>query len=462
MSHSIFSPSSAERWTTCSASVEAIEQAKASGLIAEEESSEYADEGTLAHDRADKVAKGEMTLDEIPRPMRDHIAGYLAECQICTDLISKTVVGGSYCNEQKVSLFYRPTDFGTLDYCSFRPNPEDINFGADFIDLKYGQGVKVDAFENKQLAIYCYSKIWQVELTILRCSSALGCRKDKLPNTMPLRLGIYQPRHYTFTGSVDWWCLTLGDLRKFCKDIKEAYDTARVPGLAEFVPSPKACLFCDIRKICKHRCKTTFQGMGPKANPFDEFDEEPEPLDLTQEPKETAITMTKKNQPTKFVTPEQVKWIVAHGKEMKKVIDDVMDAETTRIQEGGYLRGVKLIAGKQGNRTWVDEEKAEKMASNYLNADERNKPRQFKTAPQIVAALKPHLDPKDPDIKPLSTQAKIAFGFVDPKEDSKTEPLIHRPDGKPQLVLDEDPRPALEFKQPEDHFDTESDDEDWA
>lgn len=448
--HSKFSPSGADRWTTCSASVESIEQAKASGLIAEEESSEYADEGTLAHDRADKVAKGEMTLDEIPRPMRDHIAGYLAECQICTDLISKTVVGGSYCNEQKVSLFYRPTDFGTLDYCSFRPNPEDINFGADFIDLKYGQGVKVDAFENKQLAIYCYSKIRQVELT-----------KDKLPDTMPLRLGIYQPRHYTFTGSVDWWCLTLGDLRKFCKEIKEAYDTARVPGLAEFVPSPKACLFCDIRKICKHRCKTTFQGMGPKANPFDEFDEEPEALDMTQEPEETAITIAKKDKPTLFISPEQVQWIVAHGKEMKKIIDDVTKAETERLQAGGSNQGCKLVAGKQGNRTWVDEEKAEKMASNYLNAEDRSKPRQFKTAPQILAALKKHVDPKDPDIRPLSTQAKVAFGFIE-KGDSKTEPLIHRPDGAPSLVLNDDPRPALEFKKPEDHFDAESDEEDWA
>jgi|DEB0MinimDraft_6_1074348.scaffolds.fasta_scaffold00032_38 hypothetical protein len=451
MSHSIFAPSSAEQWTTCSASVEAIQLAKSQGLITEEESSEYADEGTEAHDFADKVAKKQMSLHTIPRPMKDHIAGYLAETNELRNLRDPNIVGASHSYEHQVPLFYRPEDFGTVDFRAVRPNPEDPNFGIDILDFKYGQGVKVDAFENKQLAIYGYSTIRDIENS-----------KDKLPDTMPVRLGIYQPRHHTFDGSVDWWSLTLGDLRKFCQEIEDAYHVANDPMEAVFKPSPKACLFCDIRKICKHRCKTSFQGMGPKANPFEEFDEEPEPLDLTQEPEETAITMTKKNQPTKFVTPEQVKWIVAHGKEMKKVIDDVLDAETDRIQKGGDLRGVKLVAGKQGNRTWVDEERAEKMASNYLNAEERSKPRQFKTAPQIIAALKPHLDPKDPDIKPLSTQAKIAFGFMEPKEGSKTEPLIHRPDGKPQLVLDDDPRPALGFKQPEDHFEAESDDEDWA
>lgn len=447
--HSIFGASAASRWRTCTASPYAIETAKALGEIPEDSSSEYADEGTLAHRLADSVAHGRQQLDQIGRPMRDHIAGYLAECQACIDLADKSLPGSFHKFEQQVPLYYREEDDGTMDFCAFRPHPENPNFGADFLDLKYGQGVKVDAFENDQLAIYAYSTIAQYEAA-----------KGLLPGTMKVRLGIYQPRHHSFDGSVDWWVLSLHDLRVFAGAIKDDYRKAQNPDKGEFKGSPKACLFCPIKGICEHRVKGGFAGMP--VDPSTDFDDEETAIALAQ-PTEAreGTTMAKFDGKDIFVTPEQVAWIVRHGKEVKKIIDDVTKKETERLEAGGEILGCKLVAGRQGNRTWADEEAAGKLLSNYLNAEERHQPRKLITAPQATAALKKHLDPKDPDIKAMSTQAKIAFGFQEQGK-SKTVPLIHRPEGKASLVPIDDPRPALTFSQPVDDFDDEEGEENWA
>ena len=55
--HAKLSPSSAERWISCPASVRAIKAARAEGVIGDDEGSAYAREGTLAHGLAELEAE---------------------------------------------------------------------------------------------------------------------------------------------------------------------------------------------------------------------------------------------------------------------------------------------------------------------------------------------------------------------------------------------------------------------
>lgn len=435
--HSKWSPSSSATWTGCTAAPDAIEEARKKGIIPEDDLSEYAQEGTIAHEYAEKVATGKMRLSEIDQPMRDHIAGYLAECQERIDL-SSLLAPSEHAYEKKFPIFYRPEDRGTADFFQIRHYPSGA-VEIDILDFKYGQGVKVEPFENTQLAIYARSAIEEEQML-------QGVQFN--PETTFVHMGIYQPRHHSFQGSAEWWDLRLSDLIEFTDWIGQKYEESRDPERQQFNPAAKTCQFCPLRKVCDHRAKVCFKGAGSNLDPFAEFEDE------------TALVLPDAEtlQSDGYVTPDQVAWVVQHGKEMKKIIDDIIQGETDRLLAGGEIRKAKLVAGSLKPRQWVNEAAAEKMASNYLNVEERSQPRKFKTAPQIIAALKKHLNPKDEGTKPLSKQARIAFGFEE-QGNAKTQPLIHRPKGNPSLVPIDDPRPGLAFTQPDADFEEV---EDWA
>ena len=350
---------------------------------------------------------GDVEEDE----MREYLKGYVAECREIEKAALKT--DGIVLNEEKVPLFYRPEDDGTLDFCGIAGDYSWVQF----IDLKYGAGIEVKAEENDQQMIYLLSLVRHYEQ-----------KGIQFPADCRVSLCIYQPRHWKFDG-IDCWTVTLEDLRDYGIDILNDYRRS-VDGDTTLVPSEKGCQFCEAKGICEARSKTNFGGLPPAINPLEEFnDESTEPANLVEFPGKFDVSL---------LTPEQVAWICTHGADMKKVIDDCIKNETARIKDGGEIRSHKLVGGNLGNRNWKDEKAAEKLIKAKLGVAETYPARKIITAPQALTKLKPMMDD-------LSTRFK-----------NKLDELIHRPEGKPQLVPVDDEREALIFKSPEQDFDDES------
>ena len=131
--HALFSPSSAERFMTCPASVKRSE-----GIP--DTPSKYATEGTNAHDHAKEVLLNRAGLDLETFP------GLGQYVDFCTDLMSSAkVMGGQFWVEERVYL--SDELHGTPDFVAM------VGDKLHIVDLKYGYEA-VPAKENKQLMYY--------------------------------------------------------------------------------------------------------------------------------------------------------------------------------------------------------------------------------------------------------------------------------------------------------------------
>ena len=156
-SHAILSPSAASRWMACTPAPRLEE-------LFPNTSSEFADEGTVAHavaeaylhnfDNPAKYAEAidDLFLDSYHGPMFDkHFSAELEQYAIdFGDFVLEEAVGDHILLiEQRLDLRrWVPEGFGTADGIVVRDGTLFMN------DLKYGKGVKVSSVENKQLMIY--------------------------------------------------------------------------------------------------------------------------------------------------------------------------------------------------------------------------------------------------------------------------------------------------------------------
>lgn len=140
MAHAELSPSSAARWMTCPGSV-----ALCRGI--EDKGSRYADEGTAAHELAERILKGEdgaalvggMAENGLP-----FTAEMLVDVRKYTDYVQNLVetTGGTLFVEEKLPLDHITGETGA------RGTADAVVITDDeiiVIDLKFGMGEKVDA-----------------------------------------------------------------------------------------------------------------------------------------------------------------------------------------------------------------------------------------------------------------------------------------------------------------------------
>ncbi|GIN37822.1 DUF2800 domain-containing protein [Heyndrickxia oleronia] len=234
--HALLSASASHRWLTCTPSVRLEEQFPDS-------TSEYAEEGTLAHEiaelklrkyfvepmsqstftrRLNKMKKHELFQDEMLR----HTDTYLEYLQGLT-------IGFSYSPyvavEKRLNYSsYAPEGFGTVD-C--------LIIGGDTLyitDFKYGKGVKVDADNNPQMKLYALGAY--VEYSFLY----------PIKN---VHLAIIQPR----LDSISEFTLSLDELLAWGEEIKPLAQKA-FNGEGEFVPG-EHCKFCKAKAQCRARAE---------------------------------------------------------------------------------------------------------------------------------------------------------------------------------------------------------------
>lgn len=232
--HATLSPSSAERWISCPASVLLAEE------LPEAPESVYAVEGTACHALAELMAGAQLLgrtkgLEKSLQAWRkefgiasDAEAEMTEHAQAYVDFLASRLEanpGSKLLLEQRLPTGI-PNSWGTSDAILFSPEV------VESVDLKYGMGVRVSAKGNPQLRLYGVG--------------ALEALADILGEVEVVRLTVFQPR----LDHVSTEELSAQELRDWRDSIKPIAESALLPG-APFGPSADACRWCPVSGQCK-------------------------------------------------------------------------------------------------------------------------------------------------------------------------------------------------------------------
>jgi hypothetical protein len=242
MSHAKLSPSAAERWMTCPGSVVLAKDMP-------QKSSVFAEEGTQAHELAEKLLTANTFTIDADEGMLDNVMVYVDHV---------TSLGGTRFVEERV----RVTDnlWGTADAVVWQPSDKHLHI----VDLKYGAGVPVEVIGNLQLKIYALATLLTFEYPA-----------EKVTAT------IVQPRCPHSDGPVRSVTYDVVELVDFYQDLLEAIE--RVEKVQEFEakgvwdagyinPSEKGCRWCLASPICpalKTLAQSAAKTVFAKGLPYD-------------------------------------------------------------------------------------------------------------------------------------------------------------------------------------------------
>ncbi len=229
--HAVLSASGAERWINCppSALIEAD---------LPDRTSPAAEEGTAAHALAEhkllRALKQRSTRPTSPLEddaMDDHTDAYVEFVLDKIDgLRESTGLEPVVAVEQRLDFSHLvPGGFGTGD-CVIVSEPDMY-----VIDLKYGQGIQVDARQNSQMMLYAIGAL-----------ETFGALYD-ITN---IHMVIYQPRrdHYP------QWTATVDQLQAWAEQTVRPAAALAATGGGDFQAGPW-CTFCKIAPTCRARAE---------------------------------------------------------------------------------------------------------------------------------------------------------------------------------------------------------------
>mgnify|MGYP000064334613 CR=1 FL=1 len=255
--------------------------------------------------------------------------------------------------------------FGTADMVMLVPQ-SDGTFLLIVGDLKTGRH-KVHAKENKQLMLYA--------LGVLR-------KLRRLYDISMVRLVIFQP----YCGGADEWDITPDGLDIFAKfaskralaaiDALEKGKKGLKP--ADFKPSADACEWCRFANDCGARAKAAIATLRPStatdddlADTADNTEASPEEIanhernmerkarrEARKARREARKARREKRKPDQYaMTPEELKVAYDDLDMMRQHIKRIEDAVFKAVLQGeGKTLGLKMVAGKEGNRAWGDKD----------------------------------------------------------------------------------------------------------
>lgn len=441
--HADLSPSSAGRWMKCAGSV-----VLSQGI--EDKGSEYALEGTAAHDVAamcltsgtDAAAYVGRLIDakgtEVP------VTEDMAEnVQVYVDAVRERVkayeLSGAQVTlevEQRVPIGHITREEGaegTSDAVIIAEFPDSL--ALEVWDLKMGRGVEVQAADNEQGQLYA--------LGVLK---KFGIAFDFDPTT-PVGIVISQPR---IARTPSEWLTSVQALTEFGRTCTQATHLIKAAfhckegGGAEFAEKylvPGAhCKekFCKARGTCpayRDSALSVFnKGNAPSADEFEDLVDQAGPGDA-----------------------DPVQWwrlLLSKAEQIEDLIAQSYASAFAWVKDQGNAPeaierlGFKLIEGKQGDRKWEDEEEAEKtLKSMRLKRDEMY---EFKLiTPTKAEALAPSYG-KDGKVLPLK-EGKPEPRIGD-RQWKKLQGLITRAPAKPNLVPADHKKPPLVIKPVADEF----------
>lgn len=371
--HALLSASGAHRWLECTPSAQLELQFPQSA-------SEYAEEGTAAHELCELTARywlGEISEAEYEN-QRDELAKgkyYNAEMQECANdyakfVAEKTAAARETCEDAFTALEVRvdfskyvKDGFGTGDCIIVSDNVLEI------IDFKYGKGVRVEAAGNPQMKLY-----------------ALGAylEYNTLFDIDSVRMTIFQPRLSGVQSSDE---ITVKELLEWAEKYVKPRAKLAYKGEGEFAPSEEVCKFCRAKAQCKARADKNLKL----------FDEAPDVL---------------------LLTPEDAGKILEQAGDIQSWLADLESLVSSTLLAGQPVEGWKMVEGRS-NRRFADELK-------------------------VVAAMKSAgYDESLLYERKLITLTQMEKDFGKKAVAETLGELIVKPQGKPTLAPAKDKRPEF-------------------
>lgn len=299
--HAVLSASSSHRWLHCNPSAR-LE------LEFEDSSSEAAAEGTAAHALAEHKLRKALKLrsrkpiskydcdemDEYTSDYAQFVLEQLAEArQRCPD--PQVLI------EQRLDFScYVPDGFGTGDALIVADRLLHI------IDLKYGQGVLVDAYQNPQMMLY-----------------ALGALQifDCLYDIEEVAMTIFQPRRE----NISTWTISVADLKEWAETTLKPKADMAFKGEGEYTPG-SWCQFCKAAVKCRARAEAKLE--------LAKFEFAKPPL----------------------LTDEEIEDILSKLGDLTKWSNEIIAyAQDAAVNHGKEWRGFKLVESRT-NRRYTDED----------------------------------------------------------------------------------------------------------
>ena len=392
--HALLSPSAAERWINCPASVFLNKDIPDEGSV-------YADEGTAAHTIMELAGKEYFKGFEFDS-IKTTLALKLAE-MMTRGPQGKFTITDAWADEVINCARVWLTELdkvcgGFPDYVAFetRVNSVEIPNGsmggtADCLmlvgdtlhvfDYKHGQGVPVSAENNPQLSLYGYmAYMSHLDLPVKN-----------------VELHIVQPR----ADNTNVWKTTVEHLCTWFDEIVqpqaerviEICETGKYT-LEDFTVTKSGCRFCKAKAAC---------------------------------PAMTREVSAELDLPRVLTVPDSTEKL-ARLLDFKPVAEAYFDAVEKKVfdllSNGQSVPGFKLVSGRPGNRKWTDSAQA---------LDELKK-----------AKLKMSEYYKTPEvISPSQAEKLFKQGVIGERKWQTLQGLITRPEGKPTLAAVTDKRPAL-------------------
>lgn len=336
--HAMLSASGAHRWLACTPSAKLEEMFPAT-------TSEYAEEGTVAHEVAEICAL--YWVDQIPeveyenrlaelKKNKWYTADMLNDCQSYAKLIRNKAEGlrlktggASVMIETRVDFGpWVPDGFGTADCLILADGYMEV------IDFKYGRGKRVDAFENEQMRLYT-----------LGAYNTFGLVYDVHTITMT----IFQPRIADGLSSDE---ISIEDLLLWGQNVVKPKAKLAAAGKGDFAPSAETCKFCRAKDSCRARAEENLKL----------FDEAPDVC---------------------LLTPEEAGALLEKADDIEAWLSDLKAYALRSLLDGSRVPGWKLVEGRS-NRKISDPEAAVKaLTEKDVDPTLLYKPREMLTLTQL-------------------------------------------------------------------------------
>ncbi|MDQ0154179.1 DUF2800 domain-containing protein [Robertmurraya andreesenii] len=373
--HALLSASGAHRWMECTKAPRLEE-------MMEEETSVYAEEGTLAHEIAElKIAKEAGLISK--QKYANRIKKLRLDPFFTEEMDKATDVHKEFCierfNEAKAAtkdavimleqrLDYSPwvpEGFGTSDTTIITDKTLEI------IDLKYGKGIAVSAYENPQMKLYALGAINQFGI---------------LYDLETIQMTISQPR----LDSISTFEMSVEDLLDWAETVVRPRAELAFKGEGDFVAGDH-CRFCKVRATCRARANENMKLAS---------------LDFQQ---------------PALLTDEEVVEVLISIDNLISWAKDVQEfALAKAMDENKQWPGMKLVEGR-GSRKYTDENAVvETLVAAGFNDDVI-----YKKSLNTITALEKEL-------------GKKAF-------EELLGSLVTKAPGKIKLVPEEDKRPEIKL-----------------
>ena len=317
--HAVLSASSSSRWLICTAAPRFEEQFP-------ETTSEYAEEGRLAHSICELKVLKKFTASISQKTYTTRLNKlkkeplYSSEMDKTSDLYIEHLTERAMqftatpyvAAEVRVDYSdYAPDGFGTCD-CTM--------IGGDTLiitDYKHGKGVPVSAENNSQMKLYALG--------------ALKKYKAIYGDTIKRVVMVIEQLRLSDEPSV--WETTVDELTAWGESIKPIAEKA-FRGLGEFVPG-EHCRFCRGKAQCKVRASV--------HTALEEFKD--------------CVPEEKAQPGDNILTDAEIGDLLTRGAELVKWYKDLEEYALGALLSGKEIQGWKAVAGRS-NRTFTDQDAA--------------------------------------------------------------------------------------------------------